>query len=194
MPEPEPTTTAKPDVPISIATAAPSEITLDGKPYIVSKLTLRDLGYIEQWMRDSLVGSGRENIKDPELTRDERVLILQEAYAAAAKTSLGTDYAMAMIESVEGMLRLAWLSLRKENMILHEKTLHKMTIDDVADLLTSREILESIVTTAGTLSGFDFATGDALPEKKNGGAEDSANPPSKAPNQAPPTQEPSSAP
>lgn len=190
---PEPTTAAKSEVPLSTATAAPSEITLDGKPYIISKLTLRDLGYIEQWMRDSLVASGRENIKDPELTKSERVLILQEAYAAAAKTSLGTDYAMAMLESVEGMLRLAWFSLRKENRIQFGKTLRNMTLDDVADLLHSREALESIVNTAGILSGFDFATGDALPESEDGGTTDPANPPSKSPNQSAPTQEQSSA-
>jgi len=191
---PEPTTAAKAEVPISVATAAPSEITLDGKPYIVSKLTLRDLGYIEQWMRDALVGSGRENIKDPELTNSERVLILQEAYAAAAKTSLGTDYAIAMLESVEGMLRLAWFSLRKENMIQFGKTLRKMTLDDIAELLHSREDLESIVSTAATLSGFDLTTGDALPEEGNGGTTDPANPPSKSPSQPPPAQEQSSVP
>jgi len=187
----EPTKDVKQDVPISTATAAPSEITIDGKDYIVSKLTLRDLGYIEQWMRDALVASGRENIKDPELTNSERQLVLKEAYAAAAQTSLGNDFASAMLESIEGLLRLAWLSLRKENMIIVGKNACKLTLDNVAEILHSRDVLLSIVDMAAGLSGFDLATGDALPEKENGGATDSANPPKTNPEQ--PAQEQSSA-
>ena len=168
-------------VSISIATAAPIEIEIDGKMYVVSKITLRDLGRIEQWMRDALVASGRENIKDPELTNDEKQLVLREAYVAAAQCSLGSDYANNMLKSIDGLLRLAWLSLRKENVIVENKKSRPMTLDDTADILTSIDAINEIVEKAAATSGFDFETGEANAEEAEGEKDSPENPTSEAP-------------
>ena len=119
---------------MSTATAAPREVKLSGKTYLVGRFRLEDYGYIEQWMRDQLVAAARSQFVDPTLSQDDKRLILSMAYEAAGKVSFNSEEARGFIQSIGGCLRVAWFALRR-----HQPG---MTIEQVDDILTPESAVD----------------------------------------------------
>ena len=124
---------------MSTATAATTEVQINGSTYVVGRLQLRDYGYLEQWMRDCLVRSGRDAMKGLDLSNADKALVLKEAYVAAGKVSFTSDQATGFLNSIEGSLRAAWLSMRRYNTEGPDK--HPMTLDEVSAILDEDSML-----------------------------------------------------
>lgn len=163
---------------MSTATAAPTEVQIEGRTYVVGRLQLRDYGYLEQWMRDCLVRAGRDAIKDPELSTEQRDAVLKSAYDAAGRVRFNSPEATGFLNSVEGGLRVCWLGLRRLNPVNGRP----MTIEEVNDLLSisQPDTLQKIITRALEADAIEIT-----PEPGSGREESATDPTIAAPSSEP---------
>ena len=140
---------------LSDATAAP----LKWKGHTLHPLTLGDLGRFERWAKDNVMEQARYIIRDEALDPDKAAALLDRAYLQASQCSLVEEAGIATLQSVEGMVYLIWLSLRKGN--------EGMTLDEAGDAAGSLEAAGELTEQILKISGF-FGGEDA---KKNGETE-----------------------
>jgi hypothetical protein len=160
---------------IDHAVAAPREISIGGKTLQASPLRIADIGQLERWMRQQHIDGGRksataltieadqlvaqtiEDVEDPKQRKlvradlerrlqADKILILDRAHEAAAKSSLLSMSGWSMLWSVEGMARIMWLSLKQQH--------PDLTLDEVAVLMLhnssgSEEIVEQVLNDSG---------------------------------------------
>lgn len=138
---------------LSDATASP----LNWKGYELHPLTLGDLGRFERWAKDNVMEQARVIIRDEALDPEKAAALLDRAYLQASHCSLVEEAGIATLQSVEGMIYLIWLSLRKgsEGMTLEEAG------DAAGSLDAAGELTEQILKISGFFGGEDA--------KKNGG-------------------------
>lgn len=98
---------AKTDLPT--ATAASSEVEINGESYELKPLHFRGWGRVLQKKRDQLIQAGREACADPALKERDKVLVLDRAYHAAAKVDL--NYLDECLQDPEIMLYTVWLAV-----------------------------------------------------------------------------------
>ena len=116
----------------SVAEAAGSsvEITLKGKTYRLSPLTIGDLADFETWIKSRVISNARETVKG--LDPDERLRMLSMIINQAISQE---DIQKAM-STASGGRYLLWLSLRKAQ---PDITLEKL--DEVFDVSSIQEVL-----------------------------------------------------
>lgn len=119
------------------ATAAGGEITLGGKTYKLRPLSWRDIGFYERWMRGELIASAREACRSAE-NEQERIGLLEAAYQQAGRLSLFSKDGIGFHQSVNGLMKLAYLSLKADQ--------PRMTEEDVFAMLAGKDDLEAMMT------------------------------------------------
>jgi len=122
---------------VNAVTRTPVTFDIGGGSYILHPLTFRDFGKIDQYGREELLRATRRSLADEEarrlemaeepLTESEKRIQWAEAYDACARISVLTAQGRAFLTTSEGLMRVIWLSMRKEN-----KT---MTVDQCEALL-----------------------------------------------------------
>ncbi len=103
---------------IAKATGAPLEIIVDGEKFRFSPMTDKDFGEFENWIQYKVVQNAVKLLD--EAPAEYRAGILQDAYARAAKVSLADSSSSAMMESIDGGVKLLYLSLRHEHKDIEE--------------------------------------------------------------------------
>lgn len=114
-------------------TAAPRTVKLKGKKYLISPLRDRDYGEFEAWVQDQVFDVAKRNLDG--LNDTDRQELLKLAYNKASSITISSPESLRYMTSVDGAVKLLWLSLRREHSDLTE--------DDVADMLTDPETLET---------------------------------------------------
>ncbi len=97
---------------IAKATNAPLPVTIAGREWRLSRLTLRDIGALDTWTRAQVIASARESLP-PDATPQERDDTLRAAVQAAAPMAFfqGGDYRLA--DSAMRIPRLLMQMLRR---------------------------------------------------------------------------------
>lgn len=103
----------------SRATGSPLSIEIDGREYRVSKLTPRDVGDIQAWLKSEIPDPRTEARKMLEGLPDAVAIEVWRTAAEEAKAwppTLGDDRGNNLLmSSTEGVARLIWVTLRKHN-------------------------------------------------------------------------------
>lgn len=98
---------------LSQATAAPTELRINGDVYRIKPLRDRDYGELEQWLRSKAMDAARENLNG--FSGEDRRTLLSLAYDKASRMSVTSPDAMEILLSREGAARLVWLGVRQEH-------------------------------------------------------------------------------
>lgn len=135
---------------ITEGTATPGEVTVDGKEYSVGRMSWKDMGRYEDWMRQQIIKVARNEAVEMQLeiddlrtmlksadpksdeTRDTRrryvtmKTILSEILPAAYKsieqiTIFSPSAQNGLMVSVAGAIKLVWISMRKEDSSMTEE-------------------------------------------------------------------------
>ncbi len=110
------------------ATGAPSIITVNETDYRVTPLTLRDMGFLEQWLKDDCIRQARrqaEETDDPQM----RSLLLREGFNKAGEI----DVALKLNEylsSFKFSSLLILLALQHEHPELREEDIDSLGVVD----------------------------------------------------------------
>ena len=106
------------------ATKQPVHEKIMGVDLYIRPLVIRDLGRLEQWMREQIIAAGRANLihampGETSADRKDRMemnqAILREAYSAASHTSLADDDGVGMLSSIGGMMEMIRVALAKDD-------------------------------------------------------------------------------
>lgn len=95
--------------------AAPAQITLDGRIYRLSPLTIADYAEFERWMQAQYMQDVMENLRHlppGKNAAEDRQAVLRDAYAKVTDLKIGSPKAAAYIMSLEGMAQLLWMMFR----------------------------------------------------------------------------------
>jgi len=107
------------------ATGSPSSIRINGSEYRVSKFTPRDIGDLQQWLKEQIPDPKVEARKLLEGLPDAVAIEIWKTQAEAAKDwppTIGDDRAQdLLVTTSEGSARLLWVTLRKHNQVDLEK-------------------------------------------------------------------------
>ena len=120
-------------------TAAPSELTIGGAAYRLRPLTYADIGEFERWAQSDYLAQQKRLVAEVGLEGDDRRDLLVASIGMAGKLSMTTDdpeasAVMAKIsQSLEGVTRLMWLSMRKERA--------ELTMEDVGEMMADPEAM-----------------------------------------------------
>lgn len=117
------------EVDLQRVTAAPEMFTSeDGREFMVYPLSFRDWGTIEGWMREKIIAAAMGAVRDPSLTDDQKALVIREVTKEASRINMRSPEAReGLMDSLEGMFRITYLSLRKGN--------PKLTLDALEEML-----------------------------------------------------------
>lgn len=147
---------------IAASTGAPITRRIGRREFELHPLTLSDLGRIVQKMRCSLVEAGREAMRDPTLGRDDKALILDQAYRAAERTGWTADALVGFQSDPSMLLQFIYASVRRTD--------PKLTIEQVADAVgTDVAGLTSAFEDVLRLSGMVEDAADGTRPKSGGG-------------------------
>lgn len=158
---------------VTQAVAAPVEVVIDGQPWRFAPLRYVDIGEIEQWMRDRFLKVGMDTLRllkaegflTPEAASNEAVRIARVARQLSFVPSLaefgdspGNEAAAVsstLLNSLEGLCRLFWLSLRREHPTI---TLESVTV--WAGDMQTRQALRAALDRANSAT-YEAPGGDA---------------------------------
>jgi len=92
----------------------PARITLGGKEYTLSPLTVDDLAEMERWVEDAPLMHAKRLLAEhgDMFSEEEKTAIRMKAVEESKTISLADGGAV--LESMEGVRLLLWLSLRRE--------------------------------------------------------------------------------
>ncbi len=126
--------------------AAPIELTIDGKTYILSPLTMKDLRELERHFQSQIVDETKALIAgiESKIALD----LLRDAIAESKKCQIGSPEFAGKISSIEGLAKILSLSLRAKHI--------DMDIHKCLELLTPQnieKISESIAEMTGLAGG-----------------------------------------
>lgn len=139
--------------------AAPIELNIDGKPYILSPLTMRDLRELERHFQSQIVDETKNLLAgiDPKIQLD----LLRDAISESKKCQIGSPEFAAKISSIEGLAKILSLSLRnKHNDMDTVKCLELLTPNNI------EKISEAIAEMTGLSSGESDSDFQRIPTPK----------------------------
>ena len=116
-------------------TAACMTVTIDGREWTLSPVTLEDLGMLERWIESRpirMVQSALDGLADR-----ERQYLLALAFGESIKrqTTLGTESGRGELESIESVAYLFWLSLRVRHPDVTREVAARMLRTDNVELI-----------------------------------------------------------
>lgn len=98
--------------PLNVVTAAPRPIMHNGTEYLISPLTDADWGELTAWLQTQYLDSiDRHLSRLP--TEAERSAMRMESIRTAARITPSNEVGLSILQSISGMARALWLSLRK---------------------------------------------------------------------------------
>ncbi len=115
------------------ATAAPIMRNFLGKEYTLTPLKDKDYGEFENFIQDRVMDVARRNVAG--LSEKDRKELLAHAFDKASSLTLSSPDALRHMESVPGVTKLLFLSLRHAH--------PEITEDEVGALITDPSVLES---------------------------------------------------
>lgn len=137
-------------------TATPVNGKLHGVEIELHPLTLKDWGRIEQDMRTRIISAAAESCRD--MGAEQRRTIMREAHKEAAATSLTSEDAKkGLFSSMDTMLLVVYLSLRKSE--------SKITIDRVDQMIGND--LDALTKMTEVIFNLSFPDMDAADEKNS---------------------------
>jgi len=110
-----------------MATAASSSFKYEGKTYRLSPLRDRDWGEFELWVQDRVMALAKRSLNG--LSEAHQEVVIKHALEVASNITVSDPAAMKLMTSLEGGVKLAWLSLRREHPELTEAEVLKMIGD-----------------------------------------------------------------
>ena len=118
-------------MPLADMQAAPLDIEIRGRTIQINPVPLREWGRFDRWLREETMRMALRAADDAGSMN--RGMYIREAVAAATGISIASPEALkGMLGSIEGMLRLAFASLRIEgNDALAEDPKRGLTAEDV---------------------------------------------------------------
>lgn len=116
----------------SQAAASPFEFVLGRKTFLLSPLTDRDLGTLEQWVQDRHMELVKRNCES--MTVADRHYHIDRAFEVAGNITLGSPSSKNTLSTPEGSVTMLWLSL------LHKHP--EMKKEDVSALCENVKELE----------------------------------------------------
>ena len=130
--------------------AAPIELTIDGKTYILSPLTMRDLRELERHFQSHIINETKALIAgiDAKIALD----LLRDAISESKKCQIGSPEFAGKISSIEGLAKILSLSLRAKHI--------DMDVNKCLELLTPGNI-EKISESIAEMTGLAGESGDA---------------------------------
>lgn len=103
------------------AVGSPRTIEIDGKEYLVSKFGPRDIGDLQAWLKDQIPDPRLEAKKLIDGVSDAVAIEIWKTMSEEAKSwppTIFSDEGINLImSSTEGVARLLWVTLRRENRI-----------------------------------------------------------------------------
>jgi hypothetical protein len=132
------------------ATAAPATLEHQGRSYHLAPLTFRLFGQITQMLRDRLIRSASQAIRDtPELTEQQQRTLLREAFDRAEALQFGQPSTMdsALMSDPTMLVRIVHLSLSQQHPELTEFDVDRMLP------LTDPQRLEEVIDRLMHISG-----------------------------------------
>lgn len=93
------------------ATAAPAEIHLVGKPYLMAPLTDADMAELDNWIRARAIAAARESLP-PGTSEDERRVTIAAAVEAAMGLTWTRGAGSRHMGTLQGTAQVLWMGLR----------------------------------------------------------------------------------
>ena len=116
-------------------TAAPMELEYNKKIYRVSPLRDRDLGELQNFIQDKYLSLAKRNLDG--MSTENKSLLLKTAFEKATTLRVYSAESSGILNSVEGIAKMSWLSLRKEH--------SDLTFDQVWDLCNDSNFVENMM-------------------------------------------------
>lgn len=101
-------------------TNAVREVVIGGQTLPMRRLTLRQSGELEQWLRQQIIRNGMAAIRELDLPLRERRQEHQEIMRAAAMISLDSEEAQGLLESIYGAIKLLHLTCSQSGMSIDQ--------------------------------------------------------------------------
>lgn len=114
---------------VETASAAPTPVKLGDKTYLLSPLDTRDFGIILRSVKLHMMQLAKDAAEG--LPSAEREMLLKHAYDRAAEVQYGHAQVLALMQDIDCITQMVWLSIRKEH--------PQITLEEVAKLLTNDE-------------------------------------------------------
>lgn len=132
------------------ATAAPGDVTIDGKICRMSPLSDKDIAELDNWVRIRVIRLAKESLTGKE-TKEEREELLEVAFKHASKlTWLGEG--LEDTTSLEGVARLLWQTLKKHHPDLTVEYLAECIVEDKIDVDETMDVFDLLHSTIGGTS------------------------------------------
>lgn len=126
-------------------TAAPLEIELSGKKYLLSPMRDRDYGEFQRWVQSRIIQLAKDNLNG--LSEDEKKFLLVHAYEKASNIKENSPETLRTIQTIEGAAKLAFIMMRKNH--------PELTEDRVLELFTDPENVSKTMDGIDTLLELD---------------------------------------
>jgi len=110
---------------ISKVTAPKVPVTLSGKDYFFSPLTDRDLAEFDEWLRSRIIKTAMEAVRgeeDPVIKK----MVIDRALEKADRTSCFTADGARVLDTLDGFVQIALMSLLKQHPDLTHETVRAM--------------------------------------------------------------------
>lgn len=114
----------------------PGVIEIEGKTYRMSKLDGPEISELDRWVQDQIVQLAIRNSAGE--SNQTRRLLMEAALKIAAGASWLEDTGRPVIQSMNGVSRLIWTTLRKNH--------KELKVDDVEKLMRVDGAVESAMT------------------------------------------------
>ena len=141
------------------ATAAPVEFKAKDRTLMLYPLDIEDYGWLERSMQSAVIERARDSIKDRELSELDKRVIMSEAHKTAARLTFSDDGAQEVMECVDGLLKIAFLSLRKGDSNIKEKEVAKL-------FANGRELAEAVRKIMEISGASEAGAGNEVGQKK----------------------------
>lgn len=115
-------------------TGAPGEVTINQRVFIMSPITDKDVGELNNWLRGRMLSAARASI--PEGSPDEEKIMDQAMRSALKMDWMANRHLMT---SPEHLLRMLWQLMRKEQPNLTSEEFSRELLADPAALTRCRD-------------------------------------------------------
>lgn len=135
------------------AAASPAVIELSGKRYLLSPLDDKRIGTFERFLQDRVMDVAKRNAEG--LSPERADALLLAAFERASRVSMGSVDALQMMQSIEVIIFLVWLSLNKAQ--------PELTLDETYSLLLDPDNLTRVTAKINDLQGKTRGVGSKAP-------------------------------
>jgi len=112
------------------ASAAPTEIVIDQKKWLLHPMDNDDFGVLQRWVEDRLMDIARRNCEG--LPVEVQKGLMESAYAKAVTVTMFDAITIRHLGTLEGTVKMVWLSARKSDPSITENDVHKALMADPA--------------------------------------------------------------